>query len=40
MQLPHIEISDSKGWYHNLTYDNKIWEINAKQFNAFQKTQK
>ena len=39
-QLPHIEISDSKGWYHNLTYDNKIWEINAKQFNAFQKTPK
>ena len=40
MQLPHIEISDNKGWYHNLTYDNKIWEINAKQFNAFQKTPK
>ena len=40
MQLPHIEISDNKGWYHNLTYDNKIWEINAKKFNAFQKTPK
>ena len=24
MQLPHIEISENKGWYHNLTYGTHL----------------
>ena len=42
-QLPHIKISDNKNDIIIVTpyakiYDDKVWEINAKQFNALHKT--